>query len=391
MKEIDIAGRAYGLSESFSGNDYDAELLSDERKTYRVTCYGGVWTCTCKAQQYRRGEEDCKHIQHLRDRHERVKENPAMSEQQNSISGGILARREQAQRPAQPPAQADFNREQIDLIKRLVCKNASDDELALFLHQCKRTGLDPLSRQIHAVMRREQDESGNWTERLTVQTGIDGYWLIADRTGLCAGNDPTHFGTEFEPQEGVRAPASATVTIYKLVAGELRTYRATCRFAEYAARKRNGELTKFWREKPYRMLEKCAEAAALRKAFPQELSGVYTREEMQQEDEHEEAPRKPAESELQRQAAKALPATPAPRAETYSAMTELQAGRIDELRSHLELTDAVFVHEVQRSYGVGSPAALSFEQAGKLIERLERRLQAKRAQAVAPAKTEAAK
>ena len=80
----------------------------------------------------------------------------------------------------------DFTRDQIELIKRTVAKGATDDELKLFLYQSKRTGLDPLSKQIHFVKRHnnktEKDEG-------SIQTGIDGYRVLAERTGVYAGND----------------------------------------------------------------------------------------------------------------------------------------------------------------------------------------------------------
>ena len=157
-----------------------------------------------------------------------------------------------------------FTPEQVDLIKRMVCPGATDDELALFFYTCKRTGLDPLARQIYAIKR---------GGKMTLQTGIDGYRVIADRTGKLAGISDYSFDSE----EG-KHPSKATVTVRKVVEGAIAEFTATARWEEYQA---GGPM---WGKMPYLMLGKCAEALALRKAFPADLSGVYTSEEMSQDD-----------------------------------------------------------------------------------------------------------
>ncbi len=166
-----------------------------------------------------------------------------------------------------------FSGDQVDLIKRQICKGATDDELQLFLYQCKRTGLDPFSRQIYAIRRKE-----GGAEKMTIQTGIDGYRIIADRTGRYAPGPETTF--EMGGPEGKFVIKATAYVLKRTPDGTWHTVAASAHFDEYAAYKFDGKLTHMWLEKPRIMIAKCAEALALRKAFPAELSGVYTAEEM---------------------------------------------------------------------------------------------------------------
>jgi phage recombination protein Bet len=149
----------------------------------------------------------------------------------------------------------------LALIKRTVAPGATDDELAMFIHDCKRRGVHPLDKLIvftHA--------GGKYTPITT----IDYMRSRAAESGEMAGSDDATFVHE------ASTPSSATVTVYRLTNGTKYPYSATARFREYY---RN---TPTWNHMPHTMLAKCAEALALRKAFPHQLAGLYTREEMQQ-------------------------------------------------------------------------------------------------------------
>lgn len=164
----------------------------------------------------------------------------------------------------------------LDLIKRTICKGATDDELQLFIHACKKTGLDPFMRQIFAVKR--WDASAK-REVMTIQTGIDGYRLIADRTGKYAPGRDTEFG-----YDGEGRLLWAKAYIKKMTPdGQWHEISAVAFWDEYVQTTREGKPTIFWQKKGHIMLSKCAEALALRKTFPAELSGIYTKEEMSQE------------------------------------------------------------------------------------------------------------
>ncbi len=154
--------------------------------------------------------------------------------------------------------------------------DATAAELEVFFYQCARTGLDPIANQIYLVRR---------SNRMVIQTGIDGYRLVASRSGLMAGSDDP----EFTEKDGL--PESATVTVYRIAAdGERYGYTATARWSEYAPNVDASEGF-MWKKMPHTMLGKCAEACALRKAFPNELSGLYTDVEMAQAGAADSGPR----------------------------------------------------------------------------------------------------
>lgn len=162
-----------------------------------------------------------------------------------------------------------FNTEQVALIKSYLCKGITDDELKLFSAVCKKTGLDPFMKQIYAVKRNGKDGA-----QMTIQTSIDGYRLIAERTGRYAPGRESTYSYEGEKL------LSATSYVKKQTAdGTWHEVAASAYYDEYKPTYSN----QFWDSKKHIMLAKCAEALALRKAFPNELSGLYSEEEMHQD------------------------------------------------------------------------------------------------------------
>jgi phage recombination protein Bet len=169
------------------------------------------------------------------------------------------------------PGDVEFSRDEINLIKQTVAKGTTDLELNLFLYVSRQRGLNPLLKQIYAIKR--------WNSKLqkdemAIQTGIDGFRTIAARTGAYAGNeDPIFDGQPGKPD------FKASATVYRIVAGIRCPFSATARWSEYFPGEKQGHM---WLKMPHTMIGKCVEALALRKAFPEDLGGLYIHEEMQQ-------------------------------------------------------------------------------------------------------------
>ena len=160
--------------------------------------------------------------------------------------------------------------EQQQLISSTIAPNCTADELKLFAYACQRTGLDPFSKQIYAIKR---------GGKLTIQAGIDGLRSIAERSGELDGSATFWIGDNEGSQWsdvwlGSKPPAAAKTIIYRKGCGH--PFVGVARFQDYNA----GQG--LWSKMPSAMLAKCSEALALRKAFPADMSGVYTVDEMEQ-------------------------------------------------------------------------------------------------------------
>ncbi len=260
-----------------------------------------------------------------------------------------------------------FTEAQTQALAHIGVENASQGDLDVFFHVVKRTGLDPFARQIYMIGRQasERDAQGNWVKvtKQTIQTGIDGYRLIGRRAAARTGET-----ISVEPPEWCRdngawvpvwsaawgLPLAARVTIRR----DGQPFTAIANFDEYKQTKRDGSLNAMWTQRPAGQIAKCAEAAAWRMAFPQDLADIYTDDEMGQAD--NPPPAKP-----RRETAATLlaPAESAITAEQWKRLGTLLKGV--DADKQLRITTQLVQREIT------SPKELTEAEASELIRALE--------------------
>ena len=168
-------------------------------------------------------------------------------------------------------AELAYTPEQTKIILDSYLSGAPPAEAMMLLEVAKRRRLDVFKRQIHFVSRWDSKKKCNvWA----FQTSIDGYRAIAEDTGLYDGQDEPEF-----VEEGTKL-ILARVRVYRKDIS--RPFVGVARFDEYVQLTQEGYPNAMWKKMPHGQLAKCAEALALRKAFPEELGGLYTDEEMEQ-------------------------------------------------------------------------------------------------------------
>ena len=180
--------------------------------------------------------------------------------------------------------QTGFTDQQIAALRQIGLGANTQADVEVFFHQAKRSGLDPFRREIYMITRKTKNGP-----KATIQTGIDGFYKIADRVTRATGGTWGIPETLWCGPDGQwrdvwlerTPPAAAKVTVE----------RNGSRFTTVATSAEYNAGSPMWQKMPARMIAKCAEALAIRRAFPDDLSGLYTSEEMAQADSQAPAPR----------------------------------------------------------------------------------------------------
>ena len=160
---------------------------------------------------------------------------------------------------------------------------AADDSKLMAIDYCKSRGLDIMKKPCHIVPMNVKDaKTGQYSWRDIIMPGIAEIRITADRSGKYAGQDAPIFGPIVEMEFGKTfhsVPEFCTVTVYKIISGQRVSFTHTEFFEEVCNTTKDGNLNSMWTKRKRGQLSKCAEAGALRKAFPEESGGIIAAEE----------------------------------------------------------------------------------------------------------------
>lgn len=186
-----------------------------------------------------------------------------------------------------------YNPKDIFLVRRTVAADTNDDEFALFIHWARSLRLDPLRRQVFAFVFHRNDPK---KRRLSLVTSIEGYRAIAARTGNYRPDEqePTFITDEaLKTETNPAGLISCAVRVWQHAHGEWFQITGTAHWAEFAplrtvwvdnqsTDRKTLDKSGKWADMPFLMLAKCAEAQALRKGWPEDLSNTFVGEEVDQ-------------------------------------------------------------------------------------------------------------
>lgn len=184
---------------------------------------------------------------------------------------------------------------QLALAKRTVAKDLDKDEFDLFMAVAARANLDPFRRQITALVFNKDKPD---RRQMSIITTIDGLRTIAARSGEYR---PSEDVPEVICRQDLKSDLNplgverAIVRVFKRFGADWHSFPGVARWDEFApvkelwAKGADGkwaptgkfELTGKWPQMPELMICKCAEAQALRRGWPEDMSGLYAEEEMQ--------------------------------------------------------------------------------------------------------------
>jgi phage recombination protein Bet len=176
------------------------------------------------------------------------------------------------------------------LVEQVFPAAKSPESIFMALAYCKARGLDIYKRPVHIVPMWSSEKRA-YVE--TVWPGIAEIRTTAARTGAYAGIDDIVFGQMIERSFSGRTnkgdvsakvsyPEFAKATVYRLVKGHRVPFTATVWWEEaYATVGKTDVPNDMWCKRPRGQLAKCAEAAAIRMAFPEEVGNDLTAEEME--------------------------------------------------------------------------------------------------------------
>lgn len=181
----------------------------------------------------------------------------------------------------------DFNLDESmwSALTSSIFPGAKPESIIMAVEYARARHLDIMKKPCHIVPMSVKDaKTGQSSWRDVIMPSITEHRITATRTNQYAGQDAPVFGPMVQIKFGNithTVPESCTVTIYRIIHGEKVPFCHTEYFEEACSTTKDGGLNSMWTKRKRGQLAKCAEAGALRKAFPEEIGNEYTVEEMQ--------------------------------------------------------------------------------------------------------------